>query len=34
MVFKAKSAYIFDNNEPKCILSPSRLRMPNSSYKI
>lgn len=34
MVFKAKSAYIFDNNEPKCILSPSRLRIPNSSYKI
>lgn len=34
MVFKAKSAYIFDNNEPKVILSPSRLRMPNSSYKI
>lgn len=34
MVFKAKSAYIFDNNEPKCILSPSRLRIPNSSYKL
>lgn len=34
MVFKAKSAYIFDNNEPKCILSPSRLRMPNNSYKL
>lgn len=34
MVFKAKSAYIFDNNEPKVILSPSRLRIPNSSYKI
>lgn len=34
MVFKAKSAYIFDNNEPKCVLSPSRLRIPNSSYKI
>lgn len=34
MVFKAKSTYIFDNNEPKCILSPSRLRIPNSSYKI
>lgn len=26
--------YLFDNNEPKCILSPSRLRIPNSSYKI
>lgn len=34
MVFKAKSAYIFDNNEPKCILSPQRLRIPNSSYKL
>lgn len=26
--------YLFDNNAPKCILSPSRLRIPNSSYKI
>ena len=34
MVFKAKSAYIFDNKEPKCILSPRLLRIPNSSYKI
>ena len=34
MVFKAKSAYIFDNNEHKCILSPRLLRIPNSSYKI
>lgn len=34
MVFKAKSAYIFDNNEPNCILSPRLLRIPNSSYKI
>lgn len=34
MVFKAKSTYIFDNNEPKCVLSPSRLRIPNSSYKL
>lgn len=34
MIFKAKSAYIFDNNEPKVILSPSRLRIPNSSYKL
>ena len=34
MVFKAKSAYIFDNNKPKCILSPRLLRIPNSSYKI
>ena len=34
MVFKAKSAYIFDNNEPNCILSPRLLRIPNSSYKL
>ena len=34
MVFKPKSAYIFDNNEPKVILSPRLLRIPNSSYKI
>lgn len=26
--------YLLDNNEPKCILSPSRLRIPNSSYKL
>lgn len=34
MVFKTKNSYIFDNNEPKCILSPRLLRIPNSSYKI
>lgn len=34
MVFKVKSSYIFDNNEPNCILSPRLLRIPNSSYKI
>ena len=34
MVFKAKNGYIFDNNEPKCILSPRLLRIPNSSYKL
>ena len=34
LVKAQKSAYIFDNNEPKCILSPSRLRIPNSSYKL
>lgn len=34
MVFKAKSAYIFDNNQPNCILSPRLLSIPNSSYKI
>lgn len=26
--------YIGGTNEPKCILSPNRLRIPNSSYKI
>lgn len=34
MVFTSKSKWKLDNNEPKCILSPSRLRIPNSSYKI
>lgn len=34
MVFKTTTTYLLDNNEPKCILSPSRLRIPNSSYKI
>lgn len=34
MVFKTKNTYIFDNNEPNCILSPRLLRIPNSSYKI
>lgn len=34
MVFKTIATYLLDDNEPKCILSPSRLRMPNSSYKI
>lgn len=36
MVFSwtVSPAWLFDNNEPKCILSPSRLRIPNSSYKI
>lgn len=34
MEFRAAKEWFFDNNEPKCILSPSRLRMPNSSYKI
>lgn len=34
MVFRTTATYLFDNNEPKCILSPSRLRIPNSSYKI
>ena len=26
--------WLLDNNEPKCILSPRLLRIPNSSYKI
>lgn len=34
MVFKTTATYLLDNNEPKCILSPSRLRIPNSSYKL
>lgn len=34
MVFKTTATYLLDNNEPKSILSPSRLRIPNSSYKI
>lgn len=34
MVFKTTATWLLDNNKPKCILSPSRLRIPNSSYKI
>lgn len=34
MEFRAAKEWFFDNNEPKCILSPSRLRIPNSSYKL
>lgn len=34
MVFKTTATYLLDSNAPKCILSPSRLRIPNSSYKI
>ena len=34
MVFTCDSLYLLDNNEPKCILSPRLLRIPNSSYKI
>lgn len=33
MVFTCTATYLLDDNEPKCILSPSRLRIPNSSYK-
>lgn len=34
MVFTCDSLYLLDNNEPKVILSPRLLRIPNSSYKI
>lgn len=34
MVFTCTATWDFDNNEPKCILSPRLLRIPNSSYKI
>ena len=34
LAFVAHNTYKLDNNKPKCILSPSRLRIPNSSYKI
>lgn len=34
MVFRTTVTWLLDNNEPKCILSPRLLRIPNSSYKI
>lgn len=34
MVFTCTATWIFDSNEPKCVLSPRLLRVPNSSYKI
>lgn len=35
MVCRTRATWIATNtNAPKCILSPSRLRIPNSSYKI
>lgn len=34
MIYRCTATWIKDNNEPKCILSPSRLRIPNSSLKI
>lgn len=34
MVFTCTATWIFDDNEPNCILSPRLLRIPNSSYKI
>lgn len=40
-IIKVEKSMVFDNartylkaNEPSCILSPNRLRIPNSSYKI
>lgn len=40
-IIKVEKSMVFDNartylkaNEPTCILSPNRLRIPNSSYKI
>lgn len=34
MAFTSFKTYTFDDNEPKSILSPRLLRIPNSSYKI
>lgn len=34
MVFRTTATWLLDDNEPKVILSPSRLRIPNSSYKL
>lgn len=34
MVFTCTATWIFDDNEPNCILSPRLLRVPNSSYKM
>ena len=34
MVFRTTATWLLDNNEPKCILSPRLLHIPNSSYKI
>lgn len=34
MGFTSLKQWLIDNNEPKCILSPRLLRIPNSSYKI
>ena len=34
MKFEVSRNYTLDNNEPKVILSPNRLRIPNSSYKL
>lgn len=34
MKFEISRNYALDNNEPKVILSPDRLQIPNSSYRI
>lgn len=34
MVFKTTATWLLDDNEPKSILSPRLLRIPNSSYEI
>lgn len=34
MVFRTTATWLLDNNEPKVILSPRLLSIPNSSYKI
>lgn len=34
MIFTCTATWIFDDNEPNCILSPRLLHVPNSSYKI
>ena len=34
MVFRTTATWLLDNNEPKVILSPRLLRIPNSSYKL
>lgn len=34
MKFEISRNYVLDNNEPKVILSPNRLQIPNSSYRI
>lgn len=34
MVFTCTATWVFDDNEPNCILSPRLLHAPNSSYKI
>lgn len=34
MIFTCTATWILDDNEPNCILSPDRLQIPNSSYRI